>query len=82
MLELSPLFIIAIVIAVWLITTKQTRKSVGNSVVEGALFVEQSLKISRSSAYAEAKAELGDLQKMLAESDAFLSGNTTKGASK
>lgn len=75
MLEISsPLFIISVVIAIWLITTKQTRKSVGNSVVEVALLAEQSLKITRASAFNEAKAELGDIKDMLSASDDFLSG--------
>lgn len=78
MLELSPLFIIAIVIAVWLITTKQTRKSVGNSVVEVAMFAEQSLKITRATAFNEALTELGDLNAMLSKSDAFLAGTEPK----
>lgn len=78
MLELSPLFIIAVVIAVWLITTKQTRKSVGNSVVEVAMFAEQSLKITRATAFNEALTELGDLNAMLAKSDAFLAGTEPK----
>ena len=78
-MDLTVLFPLVIAFAIYFLTSKNTRKSVGNSVAEGALLVEQSLKISRSSAYAEAKAELGDLEKMLAESDAFLSG---KGASK
>lgn len=65
--------IIASVIAVWMITSKATRKSVGASLVEVALTSEQSLKIARASAFNEAKNELGDLMSMLQESDAFLS---------
>lgn len=66
------LIVIASVIAVWLITSKSTRKSVGASLVEVSLTAEQSLKIARASAFNEAKNELGDLMSMLQESDAFL----------
>ena len=66
------LILIASVIAVWLITSKATRKSVGASLVEVSLTAEQSLKIARASAFNEAKNELGDLMSMLQESDAFL----------
>ena len=73
------LIVIASVIAVWLITSKSTRKSVGASLVEVSLTAEQSLKIARASAFNEAKNELGDLMSMLQESDAFLNqtGATT-----
>ena len=66
------LIVIASVIAVWLITSKSTRKSVGASLVEVSLTAEQSLKIARASAFNEAKNELGDLMSMLRESDEFL----------
>ena len=69
---LSGLTILCVALAVWFLSSKQTRKSVGVSVQEGAQTIEQSLKISRAQAYAEAKAELGDIQKMLEESNAFL----------
>ena len=71
------LIVIAVVVAVWFITSKATRKSVGASLVEVALTSEQSLKIARASAYNEAKAELGDLMSMLQESDAFLNQTGT-----
>lgn len=67
------LLVIATVVAVWIITSKSTRKSVGASLVEVSLTAEQSLKIARASAFAEAKAELGDLVSMLQESNEFLS---------
>lgn len=73
----TSLTVIAVVVAIWFITSKATRKSVGASLVEVALTSEQSLKIARASAYNEAKAELGDLMAMLQESDAFL--NQTDG---
>lgn len=71
------LIVIASVIAVWLITSKSTRKSVGASLVEVSLTAEQSLKIARASAFNEAKNELGDLMSMLQESDAFLNQTGT-----
>ena len=71
------LIVIASVIAVWLITSKSTRKSVGASLVEVSLTAEQSLKIARASAYNEAKNELGDLMSMLRESDEFLNQTGT-----
>ena len=71
------LIVIASVIAVWLITSKSTRKSVGASLVEVSLTAEQSLKIARASAFNEAKNELGDLMAMLQESDAFLNQTGT-----
>ena len=67
------LVVIAVVVGIWLITSKSTRKSVGASLVEVSLTAEQSLKIARASAFNEAKNELGDLTKMLEESDEFLS---------
>ena len=71
------LILIASVIAVWLITSKATRKSVGASLVEVSLTAEQSLKIARASAFNEAKNELGDLMSMLRESDEFLNQTGT-----
>ena len=71
------LIVIASVIAVWLITSKSTCKSVGASLVEVSLTAEQSLKIARASAYNEAKNELGDLMSMLRESDEFLNQTGT-----
>lgn len=71
------LIVIASVIAVWLITSKSTRKSVGASLVEVSLTAEQSLKIARASAFNEAKNELGDLMSMLRESDEFLNQTGT-----
>ena len=71
-MDLTVLLPLAIAFSVYFLTSKGTRKSIGNSVSEGALLVEQSLKISRASAFAEAKAELGELETMLSESNAFL----------
>ena len=71
------LTVIAVVVAIWLITSKSTRKSVGASLVEISLTAEQSLKISRASSFAEAKNELGDLVSMLRESDEFLNQTGT-----
>ena len=71
------LLVIATVVAVWIITSKSTRKSVGASLVEVSLTAEQSLKIARASAFNEAKNELGDLRAMLAESDEFLNQTGT-----
>ena len=71
------LIVIAVVVAIWLITSKSTRKSVGASLVEVSLTAEQSLKIARASAYNEAKNELGDLMSMLRESDEFLNKTGT-----
>ena len=71
------LVVIAVVVGIWLITSKSTRKSVGASLVEVSLTAEQSLKIARASAYNEAKNELGDLMSMLQESDAFLNQTGT-----
>jgi len=65
--------ILAMTIALWLITSKQTRKSWGNSASEASLSVEQAIKVSRAEAFKDAKAELGDVQALLNESDAFLS---------
>ena len=69
---LSGLTILCVALAIWFLSSKQTRKSVGNSVQESAQNVEQALKISRAQAYAEAKSELGDIHAMLKESNAFL----------
>ena len=55
---ISGLTILAVALAIWFLSSKQTRKSVGNSVQESAQNVEQALKISRAQAYAEAKSEL------------------------
>ena len=77
-MDLTVLFPLVIAFAIYFITSKATRKSVGNSVAEGALLVEQSLKIARATAYNEAKAEVGDLKKMLDASDAFLADKETK----
>lgn len=71
------LLVIATVVAVWIITSKSTRKSVGASLVEVSLTAEQSLKIARASAFNEAKNELGDLMSMLRESDEFLNQTGT-----
>ena len=71
------LIVIAVVVAIWLITSKSTRKSVGASLVEVSLTAEQSLKIARASAFNEAKNELGDLMSMLRESDEFLNQTGT-----
>ena len=71
------LVVIAVVVGIWLITSKSTRKSVGASLVEVSLTAEQSLKIARASAFNEAKNELGDLMSMLQESDAFLNQTGT-----
>ena len=69
---MSAFTILAIALAIWFLSSKQTRKSVGNSVQESAQNVEQALKISRAQAYAEAKSELGDILAMLKESNEFL----------
>ena len=71
------LLVIATVVAIWIITSKSTRKSVGASLVEVSLTAEQSLKIARASAFNEAKNELGDLMSMLRESDEFLNQTGT-----
>ena len=71
-MDLTVLLPLAIAFSVYFLTSKGTRKSIGNSVSEGALLVEQSLKISRAAAFAEAKAELGELETMLSESNTFL----------
>ena len=71
------LVVIAVVVGIWLITSKSTRKSVGASLVEVSLTAEQSLKIARASAFNEAKNELGDLMSMLRESDEFLNQTGT-----
>jgi hypothetical protein len=68
----SPLVILAVALSIWFLSSKQTRKSIGNSVQEGAQTVEQSLKVARAQAFAEAKAELGDIKQMLDESNDFL----------
>lgn len=69
---ISGLSILFIALAVWFLTSKQTRKSIGNTVTETALTVEQSLKISRATAYAEAVSEVSDLAKNLEDSNNFL----------
>lgn len=69
---ISGLSILFIALAVWFLTSKQTRKSIGNTVTETALTVEQSLKISRATAYAEAVSEVADLTKNLEDSNNFL----------
>lgn len=69
---ISGLSILFIALAVWFLTSKQTRKSIGNTVTETALTVEQSLKISRATAYAEAVSEVADLAKNLEDSNNFL----------
>ena len=69
---ISGLSILFIALAVWFLTSKQTRKSIGNTVTETALTVEQSLKISRATAYAEAVSEVADLAKNLENSNNFL----------
>ena len=68
----SPLFILGFAFAIYFLTSKGTRKSVGNSVQESMLSVEQSLKISRAQAMKEAIAECDDLEAMLKKSNDFL----------
>ena len=74
------LLVLGIALAVWLLTSKATRVSVGNSTQESAMLVEQSLKISRATAYAEAEAEFANLSESLEKSNAFLGHATTKEA--
>ena len=64
--------IIAVAIALLLLTNKATRKSVGGSVEEGAKYSQQSIIIGRASAYAEAKEELGDIKTLIDESNELL----------
>ena len=73
-MDLTVFLPLAVAFAIYFLTSKGTRKSIGNSVSEGALLVEQSLKISRATAFTEAEAELGGLKAMLSASDDFLGG--------
>ena len=73
----QPLFVIALAVAIMLITIKSTRRSVGETIVEGCETIQQAIVISRASAYSEAKAELGDIIAILNESDALLSRKST-----
>lgn len=66
------ILVLGIAIAIWLLTSKQTRQSLGNSTQESAMLVEQSLKISRATAFSEAENEFGDLLGKLNKSDEFL----------
>ena len=58
---LSGLTILAVALAVWFLTGKATRASIGDSVKEGALTVEQSLYLGRITSFKEAEDEIGDL---------------------
>ena len=75
---MSAFSILAITIAIWLITQKSTRQAVGKSVsetvtvtgsalVSSAKMLKESVDNSRAIAYKEALEEIGDIQKLLNE---------------
>ena len=70
-MELGGL-VLAIVVGIWLLSSKQTRKSYGASAQEVAKITQQSLVIARASAIKEAKEELTDIKELLKESDELL----------
>lgn len=69
----SSLTILAVALAIWFLSSKATRKSVGTSVQEGAQTIEQSLYVARLASYKEARDELGDLIALGKEANQFLS---------
>lgn len=70
---LSGLTILCVALAIWFLSSKTTRKSVGASVQEGAQSVEQALYVARLASYKEARDELGDLLALGKEANQFLS---------
>lgn len=63
---MSAFTILAIALAIWFLTGKATRKSVGNSLQAVVGNVEQSLTTAQLLAAKEAEEELGDLDKAIA----------------
>lgn len=61
----SGLTILAIALAIWFLTGKATRKSVGNSLQAVVGNVEQSLTTSQLLSAKETKEELGDLDEAI-----------------
>lgn len=62
---MSALTILALAIAIWILTGKATRKSVGNSLQAVVGNVEQSLTTAQLLSAKEAKEELGDLSEAI-----------------
>ena len=68
---LSGLSILFIAIAIWFLTGKSTRKSVGNSLQAAVGSVEQSLTASQLLSAKEIKEELGDIDEAIASAIAI-----------
>lgn len=69
------LVVLAVVLGIWFLSSKQTRKSFGASAQEVAKISQQSLVIARASALKEAQDELEDISALLKSSDELLGGN-------
>lgn len=69
---LSGLTVLAVALAIWFLSSKATRKSVGSSIQEGAQGIEQSLYVARVASFKEAEDELGDLLELGKRADKFL----------
>lgn len=66
---------LTIALAVWFLTTKKTRASVGGVVEESAALAHQQVLVARASAFKEALDEIGDIkavQDAISNSDALL----------
>lgn len=68
---MGSLTILAIALAIWLLTGKATRKSVGNSLQAVVGNVEQSLTTAQLLSAKETKEELGDLDDAIASAIAI-----------
>ena len=68
---LAGLTILAVAIAIWFLTGKQTRKSFGNSLQSVAGNLEQSLTASQLLSAKEIQEELGDLSKAIESANAI-----------
>lgn len=68
---MSAVTILAIALAIWFLTGKATRKSVGNSLQAVVGNVEQSLTTAQLLSAKETKEELGDLDDAIASAIAI-----------
>ena len=75
---LSGLTILCIALAVWFLTGKATRGSIGDSVKEGALTIEQSLYLGRITSFKEAEDEIGDLLELGKRANKLLADKNKK----
>lgn len=65
------LTVLAVAVAIWFLTGKATRKSVGNSLQAVVGNIEQSLTASQLLSAQEIKVELGDLDEAIASAIAI-----------